>query len=172
MNALNKGFVVAAVQVLLVASVGAKYLYDRVNYPRVWVETVPYDPDLPIRGRYVRIAVLVDAERTATPGVPADSGAPSMFVGRLEVKGERLVAVEDEDGRHWVSSRLCGTATCWQLAEPLAYFIPEHVKDPSRRPAGETLWVEVTVPPKGAPRPIRLGVKKDGAEAPEELRLE
>jgi hypothetical protein len=53
-----------------------------------------------------------------------------------------------------------------ELAEPLAYFIPEHVPDPSRRPAGEELWVEVTVPRAGAPRPIRLGVKKDGVLTP------
>jgi hypothetical protein len=172
MSPLMKGLVLAAIQVLLVGSVGAKYLYDRANYPRVWVETVPYDPDLPIRGRYVSVAVLVDTKRIVTPEAPPDTGAPAMFVGRLEVEGERLVAVEDSDGRHWVSSRTCGKAQCWQLAEPLAYFIPEHVADPSRRPAGETLWVEVTVPPKGAPRPIRLGVKKEGAAAPEELRLE
>lgn len=172
MSALMKGLVVAAVQALLVASVGVKFLYDRAHYPRVWVETVPYDPDLPIRGRYVRIAVLADVERSQPPEVAAESTGPVMFLGRLELKGERLVAIEDDDGRHWVSSRRCGEAQCWQLAEPLAYFIPEHVEDPSRRPAGETLWVEVTLPPKGAPRPIRLGVKKDGALTPEELRLE
>jgi hypothetical protein len=172
MNTLTKGCVVAAVQVLFVASVGAKFVYDRANYPRVWVQTVPYDPDLPIRGRYVRIAVLADAERSQSPDAAAESGEPAMFLGRLELQGERLVAIEDDDGRHWVSSRRCGEVQCWQLAAPLAYFIPEHVADPSRRPAGETLWVEVTVPPKGAPRPIRLGVKKDGALAPEELRLE
>ena len=173
MNKVMKGFVVAAVQVLLVASVGANFLYDRANYPHVWVETAPYDPDLPIRGRYVRIAVLADAERSQSPDAAAESNGPAMFLGRLEVRGERLVAIEDNDGRHWVSSRRCGEAQCWQLAEPLAYFIPEHVVDPSRRPAGETLWVEVTVPPKGTPRPIRLGVKKvDGVMTPLDLRDE
>jgi len=172
-SALVKGLLVAAVQVLLVASVGAKYLYDRANYPRLWVQTVPYDPDLPIRGRYVSIAVLVDTKRSAMPEAPPESGAPEMFVGWLEVKGGRLVAVEDNNGRHWFSQRPCGAARCWELGEPLAYFIPEHVADPSRRPAGETLWVEVTVPPKGAPRPIRLGVKKaDGTLIPLDLRDE
>lgn len=167
---MTKGFVVAAVQVLLVASVGVKFLYDRANYPGVWVETAPYDPDLPIRGRYVRIAVLTDAERGKAPDASAESNGPAMFLGRLEVRGERLVAIEDNDGQHWVSSRRCGEVQCWQLTKPLAYFIPEHVEDPSRRPAGETLWVEVTVPPKGAPRPIRLGVKKDGELTPLPLR--
>jgi hypothetical protein len=172
MNNVAKGFVLAAAQVLLVGSVGAKYLYDRTHYPRVWVETAPYDPDLPIRGRYVSVAAIVDVQRDPAAKPPPGSGELGGFVGRLEVKGERLLAIEDPDGRHWVASRRCGESQCWQLAEPLAYFIPEHVKDPSRRPAGETLWVEVTLPPKGAPRPIRLGVKKGDASAPRELRLE
>ena len=55
------------------------------------------------------------------------------------------------------------------LNQPLAYFIPEHVADPSRRPSGEELWVEVTIPRAGAPRPIRLGVKKDGVLTPLEV---
>ena len=172
MSALMKGLIVVAVQMLLVASVGAKYLYDRAHYPQVWVETVPYDPDLPIRGRYVSVAVLVDVERNSAPDQVNRPNGPALFVGNLEIRGDRLVAVEGEAGRHWVTDRGCGEAQCWQLSEPVAYFIPEHVKDPSRRPAGETLWVEVTVPPKGAPRPIRLGVKKEGTAAPEELRLE
>ena len=164
MNALGKGLVVAAAQVALAASVGAKFLVDRANYPRVWVETAPYDPDLPIRGRYVSVAVLVDAKRDASP--EADTKNAEIFLARLEVQGDRLVAVEDDAGRHWVTQRNCGDAKCWQLGDPLAYFIPEHGADPSRRPAGETLWVEVTVPPTGAPRPIRLGVMKNGTLTP------
>jgi uncharacterized membrane-anchored protein len=164
---LAKGLVVAAAQLLLVASVGAKFLIDRTSYPRVWVETAPIDPDLPIRGRYVRLGILVDAERHGTAENP---GAPNLFNARLEVRDDKLVAVEDQTGKHFVSSLGCDDRNCWRLSEPLAYFIPEHVEDPSRRPTDEKLWVEVTVPPTGAPRPIRLGVKKDGAPAPLQLR--
>ena len=164
MNALAKGLIVATAQVALTASVGVKFLVDRANYPRVWVETAPYDPDMPIRGRYVSIALVVDAARDAAP--VEDTLDREMFNSRLEVRGDRLVAVEDEAGRHWVTQRSCGAAKCWQLANSVAYFIPEHGADPSRRPAGETLWVEVTVPPTGAPRPLRLGVKKGGELTP------
>jgi hypothetical protein len=55
------------------------------------------------------------------------------------------------------------------LDDSLAYFIPEHIPDPSIRAAGEELWVEVTLPKKGPPRPIRLGVKKDGVLTPLDL---
>jgi hypothetical protein len=57
------------------------------------------------------------------------------------------------------------------LVEPVAFFITEHIPDPSGRHEGEELWVEVTIPKKGPPRPIRLGVKKgDGPIIPLELR--
>jgi uncharacterized membrane-anchored protein len=152
--------VVAAAQMLLVASVGAKFTLDRSNLPRVWAQTAPIDPDLPIRGRYVQLGVLVEPERGAT------SEASDFFTARLEVRGDELVAVEDEHGKHHVESVPCGSKTCWRLSEPVAYFIPEDAEDPSRRAAGEELWVEVSVPRKGAPRPIQLGVKKSGAPAP------
>ena len=39
MTPLVKGLAVGAIQVLLVAGIGAKFLYDRSHYPRLWVET-------------------------------------------------------------------------------------------------------------------------------------
>jgi len=57
------------------------------------------------------------------------------------------------------------------LDRPVAFFIPEQIPDPSRRPPDEKLWVEVTIPKKGPPRPIRLGVKKgDSPIVPLNLR--
>lgn len=52
------------------------------------------------------------------------------------------------------------------VARTLACFIPEGVPDPSLRPPGEELWVEVTLPRRGPPRPIRLAVRKDGRLTP------
>jgi len=47
----------------------------------------------------------------------------------------------------------------------------ERIHDPSIRTATKELWGEVTIPKKGPPRPIRLGVKKgDGPITPLELR--
>ncbi|MGQ0383386.1 MAG: hypothetical protein ACT4UP_01665 [Gammaproteobacteria bacterium] len=159
MSLLTKGLVIAAAQVALAASVGAKFLWDRANYPRAWVETAPYDPDLPIRGRYVRIAVVVHPVRSLDP---VRQGPAETYLAHLEVRDGKLYAIEDNDGRHWVNRRRCGDADCWQLSEALAYFIPEDAVDPSTRPRGERLWVEVTVPPEGPPRPIRLGVTREG----------
>jgi hypothetical protein len=111
MTPFRRGLIVAALHVLIVASLGAKLLIDRATRPRQWVHVLPVDPDSPLRGRYVRLRI---------------EGRP----------------------------------------EQLAFFIPEHVPDPSIRPPGEELWAEVTLPRKGAPRPIRLAVKKDGVLTP------
>ncbi len=117
-----RGLALALVQVLLVGALGGKLLLDRERYPRVWVETEPVDPDLPIRGRYVRLGLVPDGEHIPEPVT-------------------------------------------------VAYFIPEDIADPSVRPEGEALWVEVTVPPSGPPRPIRLGVRRgDGEIEPLDLR--
>lgn len=167
MSVLVKGLLVAAAQMALVGSVGAKFLVDRASYPRVWVATAPVDPDLPIRGRYVRLSVVVDPQRSAPDSAP---GVDHTFKSRLVVEANKLIAIEDWAGQHWVNNAQCGARQCWTLSEPVAYFIPEHAADPSRRAPNEELWVEVTVPPKGAPRPIRLGVKVNDELKPLEIR--
>jgi uncharacterized membrane-anchored protein len=168
MSLLQKSLLVGLIQVLVVGALGAKFTIDRATYPRVWVQTQPFDPDLPIRGRYVRIRAVVDYEDSGKvqhdPRVHVFSGA------HLEVRGDKLVAVADEHGPHPIANGQCADPPCFVLSEPLAYFIPEHVADPSVRPRDEELWVEVTVPPTGAPRPIRLGVKANGVIRPLELR--
>ena len=45
------------------------------------------------------------------------------------------------------------------LFESIPYFIPENAKNPAHLATGETLWMEVTFPPKGPLRVIRLAVK-------------
>lgn len=165
MRAQYRSLLVAAIHLALVGLVGGKFLLDRATYPRVWAQAVPIDPDLPIRGRYVRLNAAVD--------YPAPGGAHSEWARvRLEARNHKLTGVDDADGKHHIRWERCGpTGNCWILDRPLAYFIPEHIPDPSRRAAGEQLWVEISIPPTGPPRPLRLGVKAGGAEViPLQLR--
>ena len=175
-KATRNGLVLAVAQVALVASLGGKLLADRATYPRVWIQTAPVDPRLPIRGRYVRLRVdasigpdltLLPAQRyvdgTGRAWMPE---APPQAV-QLAVEDDRLVAHASSDIEAVrAHAAVRDGRTVAQLIDPLAYFIPERVPDPSRRPPGETLWVEVTVPRRGPPRPIRLGVMKDGVLEP------
>jgi hypothetical protein len=157
MSRLLKGLLLTLVHVALVLTVAAKYYGDRVSLPRAWALAAPYDPNLPIRGRYVRLQLRVEPR-----------GAPLPQPGRATLSAEdgKLVAAFGPEGvpvTRVAEGRIA-------LSEPVAFFIPEHVADPSRRPPGEALWVEVSVPKEGPPRPVRLGVKKDGVLTPLPLR--
>jgi hypothetical protein len=157
---VRKGLIVAALHVALVSSLGAKLLLDRATLPRVWVRTAPYDPNLPIRGRYVRLRIEVGTDGQK-PGGPVE----------LLVRDGQLLAMPASGSAGlYVQDIQRGGRNVTILSQPLAYFIPEHVPDPSIRGADEELWVEVTVPKRGAPRPIQLGAKKDNVLKPLELR--
>jgi hypothetical protein len=166
-----KGAVIAIAHVGLVASLGAKLLYDRATRPRVWALTAPYDPDLPIRGRYVSLQLVVEP-RGIQETKPGPGWQPPQSVV-LRVEDSRLVAEAKRGESGYDPSALHVQFLQRQdqklalLDKPVAFFITEHIPDPSRRPPGEELWVEVTIPKKGPPRPIRLGVKRaDGPIVP------
>jgi uncharacterized membrane-anchored protein len=159
MTPRTKGLILAVLHAAIVISVGAKLLYDRATQPRVWVETIPVDPDLPIRGRYIRLQLMVTA--------PAISSHEARRV-KLRVENHRLIAEPDAapsalSELHVVWRTRPGGEAVAILSPPVAFFLPEHARDASVRAHGEELWVEVSVPKKGAPRPIRLGVKKGDA---------
>jgi len=159
---LRKGLIVALVHVLLVCSLGAKLLVDRARRPRVWARTAPVDPDSPLRGRYVRLRVESSAVESLT-------GAADSHVMLAEREGQLVLRPSPEDTGLTASVTTAGQRKVVVLDQPLAFFIPEHVPDPSLRGPGEELWVEVTLPARGAPRPIRLAIKKDGVFTPLDL---
>ena len=179
MKPLYKGLLLGAIQVALVCSLGAKLLLDRATRPRVWVKSAPVDPELSIRGRYMSLRLEVPTRGFAMPPPTSVPRQPSRgrdslgdrLYAKLELEGGQLVAVPAVDPRQveWVTLHVVNNELFADLWEPLAYFIPERAKDPSVRPPGEELWVEVTLPRKGPPRPLRLGVKKAGELTPLDL---
>ena len=58
-RALRSGIGLAAVQAVLMLSTGVLFWIDREISPRAWVATAPVDPNLPIRGRYITMTMLV-----------------------------------------------------------------------------------------------------------------
>ncbi len=192
MNPVRKGILLGGIHLLLLLTLGGKLLVDRATRPRMWLKAAPVDPDLPIRGRYVSLRVEVPATGVELPPVrprPKDWDPKEPWPSRwdrhevqveLQAAGGGLRAVGQPQGKpgapEWLPR---GNAELpermrdlpkeqWVviLQDPLAFFIPEHVPDPSRRAPGEELWVEVTLPKKGPLRPIRLAVKKAGAFTP------
>lgn len=157
----RRGIIVAVVQLALIGSLGGKLCYERETLPRVWVRCAGADPDDPLRGRYISLQLTVPLAANIEPYGPA----------RLRVDGTTLIAEPAEPYRPggWEDVRFVGRSPNdlgqWViLAPPLAVFLPEHVPDPTLRKIGEELWIEVTVPPEGPPRPIRLGIKRANTE--------
>ena len=155
----RRGLLIAAIHVAIVCSLGAKLLVDRATRPRVWARVAPYDPNLPIRGRYVSLQIEGTLE-----GIPA-SGSEDVTLAAQN--GSLLfVPTQRTTGLTVLSRRRPDGTAVAVLTQPVAFFIPEHQVDPSVRARSEELWAEVTLPSHGPPRPIRLGVKKDGRLTP------
>lgn len=164
MTVLQRGLLVAVIQVALMAAVAAKLYYDRGTLPRAWIESVGVDPDLPIRGRYVSLNLLFPP----APESAAMRGDDGHAFGRVEIRDGRALAVIESAaapaqrgrGLHFIE-RPTDQGPRWMLAEPVAFFLPENVPDPTRGVAPGELWVEATLPPHSAPRPIRLRLDSD-----------
>ena len=177
------------IQLGIAGSIAAKYLYQRWRCPRVWVRSAAYDPDLPMRGRYLSLQVTVDGCQSTLPShaeaefprkvdgtvagprfrVHADH--PVEFPARLQVKDNRLLAYrlpnEDDARNGEIVAAWPGTACdAMHLMEPVNYYIAEHAASPLPLKPAEELWMELTVPPKGPPRPLQLALKRSGAWVP------
>ena len=178
------------IQLLLVSSIAAKYLYQRLTCPRVWTRTMAYDPEAVMRGRYLSTQLIVDGCGSTLPagnaarfpkdsnGVPGGSRytviAPQAmhFAARLAVKNNKLIAIRLSDSEDSSRGQMVGAwpnSSCenLRLDEPVDFYLPEHAIDPTTHKAGQELWMEVTIPPKGPPRPLQVALKDaDGTWRP------
>ncbi len=195
MKPLTKAIVVALIQITIVCSLGAKLLYDRHTCPRAWFKAERYDPNLPIRGRYLNLQLEV-----ADPLMPPQDdgkfrnpagvlgGNPSAPVypgprnlgwecGSIDAGSGHPTAVFESSSAPGGCTNLAfvrqrsGSGTILRLEEPVLYFIPDTAQDPTRLVAGEEIWVLATIPRKGPPRPIALGITRAGQIAIQPLNL-
>jgi hypothetical protein len=189
MKPAKASLAVLVIQLLLVSSIAVKYLYQRSTCPRVWTRTVMYDPSLIMRGRYLTMQLMVDGCQSTLPsakqagfprnldGVPNGrdfsiaASQPVVFPAKLAVNGNKLVAIripENDDLASGQSVIAVSGASCDQLrlSDPVNFYLAEHAASPLPVGPGQELWVEVTVPPKGPPRPIQLALKDNGSWKP------
>jgi len=167
MSSRWKGLLLAALQLALVCTLGAKLLYDRATRPRAWIQVATYDPDLPIRGRYLTFSLQLPTEgftRRENPQPYSNLFSPDRC--DLAMRSGGLTAVANADGEFWATVRLVDAKPIAIVATNTPFFIPEHAVVPIPRIDHVELWIEATLPRKGPPRPIRLAVKKDGVLTP------
>jgi hypothetical protein len=181
--------VLLLIQLALVSSIAAKYLYQRRSCPRVWTRATAYDPEMPMRGRYLRLQLTVDGCQSTLPsalhavfprntdgttkptGFTVKSEYPVYFRAKLKVENSRLLAIripEADQSSKGVNVTAWPDSSCdaMRLNEPVDFYIAEHAADPTRLQPGQELWMEVTVPPQGPPRPLQLALKDNGAWKP------
>lgn len=180
MTRQNRGLMLLAIQIVLVVSIAAKYVYERKVCPRVWVRTSQVDPSLPLRGRYLALSLAVDAcslPKDKAQVAQGYQGTPGYWRWKVkpQASANKLVATladnatrpEDTEDLTLLQNQTCDHATLSDFAD---YFIGDQAKIPLPLKAGQELWVEVTVPPSGPPRPIQLALKSDGDFKPLQLK--
>ena len=165
MSMRQKGLAVLAIQLALVLSIAVKYAWERHHCPMVWTRVNQFDPFQPIRGRYLAMDLQANAcglsqsdETELGPG-SFDTRrwrvVPAVRNGELtgRVVGETYAGPTQQ--LIWANSVSCNEAVLSGTSE---FFVPEHAKSPFQRKADQQLWALVTVPPSGAPRPVKLAV--------------
>jgi hypothetical protein len=190
MKISKTSIVLLVIQLALVSSIAAKYLYQRATCPRAWTHAEAYDPNMVMRGRYLSLRLTVDGCQSTLPSAlratfprnadgttkPTgftvnDDQYPITFRANLKVEKNKLLAIRipeaDLRSKGVNVTALSGSA-CNDLYinEPVDFYIAEHTADPTSHRQGQELWIEVTVPPNGPPRPLQLALKDNGAWKP------
>jgi hypothetical protein len=189
MKFAKASLVLLVLQLVIVSTVAAKYLYQRATCPRVWTRAAAYDPEMVMRGRYLNLQLTVDGCGSTLPtakdalfprnlnGVPNGnnfsirSANTVWFQAKIAVKDNKLIAMRVPESDTTTATQSVAAwpgAACDQmrLANAVDFYIAEHATDPTRLKPGQELWIEVTLPPKGPPRPLQLALKDNGAWKP------
>lgn len=172
---MTKAIIVALIQSMLLCSLGAKFLYDRTTQPRAWFKAGNYEPNLNISGRYLMLELQLSDELSLEEGRRVMSGMPC---GSIDASSGKPVAVLNQtmspDGCTNLSFALRTTVNgtvllC--LQEHVFVFIPDNAQYLAQLAKSGELWVLATIPRKGPPRPIALGIKKAGDTEIQRLNL-
>jgi hypothetical protein len=170
-----------AVQIAIVSTIAAKYLYERHFCPRVWVQVSQFDPDTVMRGRYFALQPVVDAcsldKKLAEHMNPETRGDWHVdesweWTVKLLPRDGTLIPVisglEDDDvyRLRLYAGQPCQTARTNQTIE---FYVAEHSKSPFPLPSGSEAWLSATIPPTGPPRAVQLAIKQNGVLTPLKL---
>jgi hypothetical protein len=162
-KSIRAGLILLFVQLALVLSVAGKYLYERQTRPRVWTRATQFDPNLTLRGRYLALQLFLNAcslPQDAEHAIGPYSGSHSFWQWNVSLAAEngKLVPRMTPQGRETVrlvAGKPCDRAT---LDNQELLFIPDRAQVPLPPQPGQELWVEVTVPESGPPRPIQIAL--------------
>ncbi|MDR3746753.1 MAG: DUF2157 domain-containing protein [Acidobacteriota bacterium] len=178
-NPRTRAIALLVIQCVLVSSIAAKYLYEPKTCPRVWVVVAQYDPNLPMRGRYLSLSPIVDAcdlphDQESANRFPDKDGHQKIYNWHWRVRtvarDGKLAVVDARDFHPRSATQYLwphGDASCDHARfAAVDLFIADMAKDPFPLKKGQELWAEVTEPPAGPPRPIQLAISSSGEWRP------
>ena len=175
------------IHLAIVSTVAAKYLYQRSVCPRVWTRANAYDPSLVSARPLPQSAAhredgcssTLPSKRRAFPrnlnGLPRGNtfsvrAATPSGSRQAAVKDNKLMAIrvpesDTSSGTQTIAGSPGASCNQMRLSQPVNFYIPN---TPPIRPyqASQELWIEVTIPPKGPPRPLQLALKNNGVWKP------
>jgi hypothetical protein len=172
MTPRQKGIALAAVQLLLVLSLGAKLLYDRATRPRAWALVQTYDPDLPIRGRYLWEQLIMPAEGFTYPEKNEQRNSRWDYEPHwayYTIRDGQLIASNTGSPSQpggWINLQKSADGSLRARSSDSVFFFIPDTANPAPLKRGEEMWMEMTLPQKGPPRPIQIALKHDGQFTP------
>ncbi len=157
--------VIGVAQAAIVCSLAAQAALDRGRLPRAWVRARPVTSTPAAHGRYLRVYLVPVVDAGVAPRIDSINGRAVVRTVpvALEARDGRLLAHKAPASRvslGYPDDRKEGEAVVWPAVD---CFVPAADGNPSRLLEQRELWIEVTVPRQGPPRPIRLGTMKDGS---------
>lgn len=183
-----RAVIVLVLQCALVITIAVKFAWERKTCPRVWTRAEFVDPNLPFRGRYLNPSVDVDAcemkeyretlaERARSAQTNADAARLDYFQAwprvpaDVKASRDRLIAIS-AGSRASLNLELRPGRDCHNLRAfgDMPFFVPDTAKLPTHLSKDEELWMEVTLPPAGPPRPVQLAIKRNGVWTPLKFR--
>src|ERR1700677_401018 len=148
-------------QLLVVSSIAGKYLWQRWRCPHVWTRTAAIDSELPLRGRYLSLNLIVDGcqgtlasaglatfmrdtNGAVKPGPYVVVPQAVMFRANLKIENNQLVAlrVEDQEDSSSGEEVSAGPSTpCDQmrLYDPVDFYIADTAHSPLPLQPGQEL---------------------------------
>jgi hypothetical protein len=160
--------VIAFVHAVIILSLGMQAAIDQERLPRAWAQAVAVSAGSRVHGRYLTVNVSAVTDAGLVPRVDVVNGRS---VSRstpiaLEARDGRLVAHKAPTSYVDLVPADARPGAPAMIAQRVEYFLPPAAGDPMPLLRRGELWVEVSVPPQGPPRPLRLGKMADGKIVP------
>jgi hypothetical protein len=165
---LVSGVVLGVVHAAIVLSLGIQAAIGRERLPRAWAQAAAAAPSSRVHGRYLTLNLVPLADAGLAPRVD--------IIDKRTIVRPTPIALEARNGRllahRAVASRVdlvradASEDAGAMIAERVDCFLPPNAADPMPLLRAGELWVEVSVPRQGPPRPLRLGAMRNGRIEP------